>query len=196
VSINFVVTLIFFLFCTCLEDLLYKIPFLDSVFCIYYIFMPVSFASHYHAKNICVAKSIVSKERNVSLPWIKIVLVDVLEDMGWSDCSTIKNTSSFFRIPSLFSNVYGCSVGSYLSVTLFIFPGTCDRFYYVKQFEKVQVWAVIFCSRIFFFFFLIPTSLLVAKGMDYRLQPKLHHSYCAFLDYLKITKSVIWTQIS
>jgi hypothetical protein len=30
----------------------------------------------------------------------------------------------------------------------------------VKQFEKVQVWAVIFCSRIFFFFFFnshIPT---------------------------------------
>lgn len=83
--------------------------------------MLVFFVLYYYVKNICVVKSIISKERNVFFFWIKIVLVDVLEDMGWSDCLIIKNTFFFFRILSLFFNVYGCLVGLYLFVILFIY---------------------------------------------------------------------------
>lgn len=67
-----------------------------------------------------------------------------------------------------------------------------DRIYYVKQLEKAQVLVMIFSSRLLFF----TCPLLMAKEVDCRLQPKLHHHYCTLLlDYLKIMKSVIWTQI-
>lgn len=57
----------------------------------------------------------------------------------------------------------------------------------MKQFEKAQGLAMIFSSRVFF----ICPLLIAEEVMDYRLQPKLHHSYCALLDYLKITKGVM-----